>query len=155
MTKKNAIPAKQRQGSIADDLNTLHNECEGLLAQAHSAAQVLRDPVVHAHGSINELTKLGTILQGDLSSFTSRLSALKTQHPVDTEKDPTGDKFIMGAHVGMQYQEWMEEYQSTVIPIQMRIVQLGSAAHAAALASQSETDAQNEPVAVADTHTIP
>lgn len=156
MPNKSPSPARNKRGTISDDLNTMHTECVGLMGQSQVAADVLLDPVVHQHGDLNELTKLGKILQGDLSSFAERLRDLETQHPAVKTKSPSGDQFIQAAHVGMQYQEWLEEYQSIVIPIQMRIVNLGGAAHQAAVNAETVAAAAVDGVVpVSNVHTIP
>ena len=100
-----------------DDLSDVSKTADGLMLCATEVTPILRNvELCKAVPDSKGLVSTAKMLSGDVQLFASELKALKEQHADKRGGTTNPDELAAAMSLGMDYSNWIERYQGTVLP---------------------------------------
>lgn len=113
--KKPQTARLNAQNPIMRDLLSIDTECRALLAQTSRIAPFLMSKELVLAGDVQKINDHAQILSRDMASMKDELETIRSSIPANINPSRPRD-VTLGVNLGMQYQEWQDRYQRSVIP---------------------------------------
>lgn len=121
---------KDKSAGLWGDLNQLTQQCQTLSHTTSSKAlQLVNSPeIVAAVADSVAFKEHGEILQRDIQQFADKLAKIQSKHTNRSGNINSQDNQLAAIMVAEQYQEWIDQFTSVVLPTVGNIMQMAGTA---------------------------
>jgi hypothetical protein len=106
-----------------DDLNTVYLECCAVSTTPATTLPLIKDvELVEKVENKQELIESAGMLSRDAKEYAERLEAIHSKHKEFSGKTNSPEEMMFAMQLGEEYQNWLESYQTVVLPTTNKIL---------------------------------
>lgn len=114
---------RKEEPSVREQLQEMDQSCMELLQHPASISPYLVDQDLVAHGDYQQIENHAKILGRDIEDFKHQLDGIRATVPADLDSQDPED-IRKGLEIGEWYQDWIDRFTRTVLPIVRDLTQL-------------------------------